>query len=224
MRAPALLPVASRVVRGRSVSLRRVATSETAHLLGAALARDPTALGDLLERLRPRLLLWSATRLSPELKAHVDAEDVAQLVLLAIHRDFARFAGSNRAQFFAWVFSIAENRIRDLARHFGAAKRSAANGDFVDAELAEARAEARRFSRTSPSQAAIRKEALDRMHAALATLPEPQQTILRLRELEMRGYDEIVERMKLPSAGAARTLRCRALVVLRLAMDRGGSQ
>ena len=56
------------------------------------------------------------------------------------------------------------------------------------------------------------------MYEALQHLPEEQRTILRLRDLEVRGYNEIVEKMNLPSAGAARTLRCRALIALREAM------
>jgi len=198
-----------------------MAESETARLLGAALVRDSDALGDLLERLRPRVVLWVATRLSAELKARIEAEDVAQLVLLSVYTGFGRFAGRERSQLFAWVFSIAENRIRDVARHFGAAKRAHEGESDFEAELARARSGARTFSRTSPSQAAARTEALDRMHLALATLPAMQQAILRLRDLELRTYEEIVETMGLASTGAARTLRCRALIALREAMQGG---
>lgn len=215
-------PAPPRPAEGRSGSLRRVSESETARLLRAALARDPVARGDLLERLRPRVVLWAATRLSADLRAKVDAEDVAQMVLLSVHRDFEGFEGGDHARLLAWVFSIAENRVRDVARHFGAMKRSSGDGDPVAEDLAHARAEPRAFSSTSPSSAAARTEALDRMHRALGTLPEAQRTILRLRDLEMRGYDEIVAAMGLPSTGAARTLRCRALISLRDAMDGGG--
>ncbi|MHC4940316.1 MAG: RNA polymerase sigma factor [Planctomycetota bacterium] len=195
-----------------------MAIGDTAHLLGAALAQDAKALGELMERLRPRIVLWAATRLSPALKAQVEPEDVAQLVLLAIHRDFASFAGNDQPSFLAWVFSIAEHRVQDLARHFGAAKRSL---EGMEMELAEARAEVRSFTQTSPSEVAGRNEALAQMHAALATLPERHQTVLRMRDLEMRSYEVIAQRMGLASIGAARTLRCRALVDLRQAMEKG---
>lgn len=225
MGAPAVWarsPAAPRLAPARPDILHGVAESETARLLGGALARDPVALGDLLERLRPRVVLWAATRLSADLKARVDPEDVAQLVLLAVHQDFDRFAGRDQRQLLAWVFSIAENRVRDLARRFGAAKRTPADEQGIALELADARAEARSFSRTSPSEAAARNEAVERMRKAMDTLHETQRTILRLRDLETHGYEEIVAAMGLASVGAARTLRCRALIALRDAMDAGG--
>lgn len=203
------------VVAGGSGILRRVATSETARLLDVALAKDPAALGHLLERLRPRIVLWAAARLTRSLRARVEPDDVAQLVLLAAHEGFSRFAGRTQPQLLAWIFSIAENRIRDLARHFGAAKRDAEEG--IAAEILGARTQ-ERFSRTSPSQVAARQEALRRMHEAIERLPEELRDILRLRDLEMRDYKEVVDRMGLASVGAARTLRCRALIALRSEM------
>lgn len=201
-------------------TLSPVVGRETGRLLDAALARDDGALGDLLERLRPRLVLWAATRLSPELKAHVDPEDVAQIALLAVHRDFAGFTGSDGGRLLAWVFSVAENRIRDLSRRFGAGKRTPAAAD----EVARALAGRRRFSQTSPSQAAVRSEAVRRMHRAIERLSETHQTIVRLRNLEMRDYDEIVAAMELASVGAARTLHCRAMIALRHAMQAEGGE
>jgi len=207
-----------------SGTLRAVTMSETARLLAAALARDPVARGDLLERLRPRVVLWAAVRLSRELRAKVEPEDVAQLVLLAVHDGLDRFTGATPKQFYAWVFSIAENRVVDLARHFGASKRTPDESAAIAEELTRARSERRSFSRTSPSEAAARSDEIARMHAALDALPDTHRDILRLRDLEERDYPEIVERLQLKSVGAARTMRCRALVALRHAMDHTGNQ
>jgi RNA polymerase sigma-70 factor (subfamily 1) len=198
--------------------------SEFARLLAAALAGDPVARGDLLERLRPRIVLWATVRLSRELRAKVDPEDVAQLVLLAVHDGLDRFAGTGEKPFLAWVFSIAEHRVIDLARHFGASKRTPEGDGSIADELARARSGRRSFSRTSPSEAAARSDEIARMHAAMDALPETHRDILRLRDLEEREYPEIVQRLQLKSVGAARTMHCRALVALRDAMDDTGKQ
>ena len=88
---------------------------ETQGFLRAALGGAETARGDLLEHLRPRLVLWAAGRLSAALRAQVEPEDVAQDILLAVHKDFAGFQGEDTRAFFKWFFTVAENRIRDLA-------------------------------------------------------------------------------------------------------------
>ncbi len=128
-------------------------------------------------------------------------------MLLSVYSDFSQFTGRDRGHLLAWVFAIAENRVRDLARHFGAAKRASEDEGATARDLARAQNGARGFSETSPSEAAGRAEALERMHRALGKLPEVQQTILRLRDLQSLAYEEIVATMGLASVGAARTLR-----------------
>lgn len=229
MNHPAALPffahlalkAPEKVPQSPSGILRQVTAGETARLLGAALAKESESLGLLLERLRPRIVLWAASRLSPELRAKVEPDDVAQIVLLAVHRSFAQFGGADEGQLLAWVFAIGNNRIKDLARYFGADKRrSEAEEQGIGRDLMSARAEARCFSQTSPSQAAVRRESLTQMRRALQSLEEPQRSVLRMRDLEMRSYHEIVEELNLVSESAARTLRCRALIALRRAMQR----
>lgn len=207
--------------------LGAVRSGDTERLLRAALQRDDSALGALLERLRPRIVLWAATRLSDELKTKTEPDDVAQLVLVSIHRDIAGFESDDEGEFLRWVFAIGENRIRDLARYFRAGKRSprAASDDLepgtakeIDEVLATPAA-ARRFRQTTPSEAAARSEALERMHQAIAALSPQHRWVLQLRDLETRSYEEVADIMALESKGAARTLRCRALIALRRAMQ-----
>ena len=94
---------------------------ETQLLVERAAGGDAIAQGDLLERLRPRLVLWCANRMAAALRAKVQPEDVAQEVLLALHKALPAFeARGGRAGFLRWVFRIAENRIRDLVDHHGA--------------------------------------------------------------------------------------------------------
>src|SRR4026207_1744438 len=61
--------------------------------------------------------------MSADLRARCDPEDVAQEVLLAVHRDFERLAPRAPGEFMPWLFGLAENRIRDLVDRVRAAQR-----------------------------------------------------------------------------------------------------
>jgi RNA polymerase sigma-70 factor (ECF subfamily) len=176
-----------------------VGIGETEGFLNGARAGSSQAAQALLERLRPRLVLWAATRLSPALRAQVDPEDVAQEILLAVHRDLPGFRGDARA-FQAWVFAVGENRIRDLVDHHGALKRRA-----------EPRSAA---SQTSPSSGAARVEAWVLVKQALAALPEDYRRVVQLVRLEERPYEEVAQVLG-RSVNAVRILYCRALKALR---------
>jgi len=165
-----------------------------------ALDGDDRARSELLDRLRARLVLWTTTRLSRGLKAKVEPEDVVQEILLAIHKGLDRFEGDDDRAFLGWVFTIAENRIRDMADHFGALKRQEKARDAREP--------------TTPSQHAMRNEMAVRVREALTRLAEPHQEVIRLRRFEERDVSEIAQRMG-RSENAVRILYCRAIRALR---------
>lgn len=178
--------------------------SKTQRLILRALDGQDSDRGELLEYLRPRLVLWAGSRLSTGLRAKVEPDDVAQETLIAIHKSMDRFEGRDHRAFLAWVFRIAENRIRDLADHFGAKKRQ------PKAPLS--------FTQTSPSTAASRTEEVDRVADALRGLGDDHREVMRLRRFEERDVKEIAELMG-RSENAVRILYCRALKALRQAMQ-----
>jgi RNA polymerase sigma-70 factor (ECF subfamily) len=168
--------------------------------LRAAREGDGPARNELFARLRPRLVLWAQTRLSRSLRARHDPEDVAQEILLALHRSVDSFEGDDPRAFRAWVFTIAENRIRDLADRAGALKRRTP--------------EPRVASRTSPSEVASRAELGERVRAAIERLRADYRDVIRLRRLEERETAEVA-RILGRSSNAVRILYCRALAALR---------
>ena len=181
----------------------RVSLAATTQLLHAALDGQDEARGALLERLRPRILLWVASRMSPALRAKVEPDDVVQEVLLAVHKSLDGFDHRDQRSFFGWLFRIAENRIRDLVDHFGAQKRRPP--------------EPRTFSQTSPSSAARRREQVDRIAQAVEALPPDYREVIRLRrfqELDCPQVAEIMDR----SENAVRVLYCRAVKALAQAL------
>jgi RNA polymerase sigma-70 factor (ECF subfamily) len=146
--------------------------------------------------------------MSRDLKARVDPEDVAQEILLAVHGALDRFDSRAPEGFLPWLFTVAENRVRDLAKHFGAKKRQPG--------------EPLRRTQTSPSAFVARAEDLDRMRAAIERLTPEHALILRLRSLEERSYAEIAG-LSGRSEGAARVLHFRALAALRDALEESGT-
>src|SRR5262245_36725566 len=87
-----------------------VGAGDTADAFRRARLGGDRERNDLLERLRPRIVLWAAARLSPAMRAKVEPDDVAQEVLMAAHRGLAGFQGTDHRAFLAWVFKIGENR------------------------------------------------------------------------------------------------------------------
>jgi RNA polymerase sigma-70 factor (ECF subfamily) len=172
----------------------------TRRLLQGAQGGDDEARGALLERVRPRLLLWTTARLSAALRAKVEPEDVVQEVLVAVHKGLDGFQGDDDRAFLRWLFTIAENRIRDLADHFGAQKR----------QLPRPTA----FSQTSPSSLAVRNEMALKVREALVRLSESHRQVIWMRRFEEREVPEIAAAME-RSENAVRILYCRAIQALR---------
>ncbi len=184
--------------------LPAVDLSQTQHLITQALKGAEEDVGELLEHIRPRLVLWAASRLSSGLGAKVEPEDVAQETLLQVHKYLDTFRGTDERAFLAWVFHIAENRIRDLADWHGAKKRQ----PIVPLS----------FSQTSPSTAASRRERVQQVVDALQHLNEDQREVVRLLRFEGRTTKEIAE-LKDCSENAVRIRYFRAMKALRKAMN-----
>jgi RNA polymerase sigma-70 factor, ECF subfamily len=180
---------------------------ETTRLLVRARDGDAEAREALLERLRPRIVLWVSARLGARLSAEVEPEDIAQDVLLAMHKRLDDFKGDDRRAFLGWIFTVAENRIRDLADRAGAGKRQ--------------RAELPRREQTTPSQAAAREELARRLADAVGRLDEPHRQVIQMRRFEEMEVNEIARRLD-RSENAVRILYCRAIAALREVMKREG--
>ncbi|MDA1193568.1 MAG: RNA polymerase sigma factor [Planctomycetota bacterium] len=177
-------------------------------IVRALTSREESDFGDMLEYLRPRLVLWATSRLSPGLRARLEPDDVAQETLLAVHKSLEGFQGDNHRAFLAWVFKIAENRIRDLADHHGAQKRQ--------------KIQPLSFSQTSPSTTISRSEQVERVSAGLDALSPEYAEVIRLRRFEELSVAEIAE-LKDKTPNAIRILYCRALKALKEALEANGA-
>jgi RNA polymerase sigma-70 factor (ECF subfamily) len=192
---------------------------DTEELVRQAGNGDAGARNGLLARHRDRLRTMIAWRLDRRLAARVDPSDVAQEVLLEASAKMDRYLRERPLPFFAWLRSLAGERLALLhRRHVRACGRSVLREepgllglpDESAAELADRLV----TSSTSPSRWALRQEQRQRVRHALGRLPEPDREVLVLRNLEQLSVADTAEVLGI-SAGAVKLRHLRALVRLR---------
>lgn len=163
-------------------------------------------------RLQGRLSLWISLRMGPVLRARVSEEDVFQETLLEACRSYGSFRENGDDSFRRWLFSVAENRIKDLHKYHAAQRRHPRREAPTDSE----RAMLDRLSAglPTPSSHARRKELAELLTGGISKLPDPEREVVELRALEDLSFREIGERIGRSEASAA-ALYAKALVALK---------
>jgi RNA polymerase sigma-70 factor (ECF subfamily) len=174
-------------------------------LLDRARAGERDAYERLFALAADRLLLFIRLRLGAGLREKVDSLDVLQETFLEAHRALPGFEAGEDGAFARWLCRIAENRLRGLADHHGAKKRTLPTDERPVSDVLAAHA--------GPSTLASRKETRDRLERALGELAPDEQQALLLRYFEDRGLEEIAERLG-RSPTAVRRLLGRGLAAL----------
>src|SRR6185503_10965074 len=159
----------------------------TAQLLDRAKAGDADAYNRLFALAADRLLLFIRLRLGEALRAKLDSMDVLQEAYLEAHRHLARFEHREDGAFARWLCRIAENRIRGLADHHGAKKRTTPG----EAGAASRALELARNPQTGPLTAVARREGRERLARAMERLEAEEREVLLLRHFEERPIEEI---------------------------------
>lgn len=193
-------------------------TDRTQILIGEAQVGTKQAAEELLSRYSPRVLAIARARLGPKLRSKLESVDVAQSVLCDAFAGLDNFHGDNDRALVAWLSRIVENKIRDKADYFGAAKREppgrvvsasepVGESGTVLADLVEAS-----FA-TTPSENLQLSEELVRLEEALAGLPTDYREAVLLSKYEGLSFPEIGRRLG-RSPDACRMLLTRAMVRL----------
>lgn len=133
-----------------------------------------------------------------------EAQDLTQEVFLRALRTLDRYEDTG-APFRSYLAQVARNLIRDRWR-----KRQPALVELEQAGQFPARG-------IGPEEEAVAAAERAEIMRLLATLPDDQQTVLRLRLIEHRPAAEVAELMR-RSPGAVRQLQRRALLALRAAL------
>lgn len=175
-------------------------------LLASAQQGDPEACDRLFARVADRLHLFAQLRLGAELRTRTESIDVMQEAFALLHRDLERFEapGDEDAErtFVQWMCHVTENRIRDLAKHHRAERRS------PDREQRDVTVVLRELQRSGcgPATRLVRQEERDRLADALASLKESDRDALVLRYFEGETIDRIAERTARSASAVRRSL------------------
>jgi len=187
-------------------------------LLDRAAQGDQAALGQLLERHRPRLRQMIALRLDRRLQARLDPSDVLQETLAEAAQRLADYARRRPLPFYPWLRQLAWERLVQLhRRHVRAGKRSVRReqADLPLSEESVLELADRLVSRgSSPSARLHRSEQRRRVQAILEQLAEGDREVLVLRYLEHLATPELAAVLRLTPAGV-KTRQLRALQRLR---------
>jgi RNA polymerase sigma-70 factor (ECF subfamily) len=199
-------------------------------LIARARAGQAEALGELCDLYRNYLRMMVRTGMGVRLRERVELSDVVQETLVEVVRQFPQFTGRDEIALVGWLRRLVAQRLVDLARYHGRAKRAAAaTAVSLDAPwdggagLAPDGSSPRlldelSLSQTSPSEAAGRRELIVVLADALADLPEPEAEILWLYHAEGLTFKAIERRLGL-GRKSIRALWARGLRRIRRRLD-----
>ena len=179
----------------------------TMDLLARAQAGDDEALNRLFERHIPILQRWASGRLPRWARQVADTSDLVQETIVAALRNLPSFEVRGDGALQAYLRQALINRVRNEIRR--AMLRPAPTD--VESQLPH--------EGTSPLEAAIGTQTLERYEAALAGLTDDEREAVVTRVEFGLSYAEVAEALGKPSADAARMAVVRALVKLAKAMD-----
>jgi RNA polymerase sigma-70 factor, ECF subfamily len=154
-----------------------------------------SAADQLLERHRGRLVAMVRLRMDRRLAARCDPSDVVQETLAEAHRKLRRYAELRPMPFYAWLRSIAWERIIQLHRLHVRAQRRSVDREEPYYALAEGSGLilAEKLASAVPSAASnvMRRERLERVRDAIGSLPDNAREVIVLRHLEDMSFKEI---------------------------------
>jgi RNA polymerase sigma-70 factor (ECF subfamily) len=186
---------------GSTTGTREVPLSPetTIELLERAKEGDSQALDQLLERCVPALRRWAHGRLPSTARSMSDTADIVQDTIIAAMRRLEAFESRHQGALQAYLRQAVMNRIRDVIRQHKRRPEISGLTDNIEDDA------------TSPLEAAIGAENLERYEVALQRLKPPDREAI-IGRLEMAyEYDELATVLGRPSAAAARMAVTRAM-------------
>jgi RNA polymerase sigma-70 factor (ECF subfamily) len=196
-----------------SGSLRNGASSAepdaTCSLLERAKAGDREALEVLFARHIPTLRRWAGGRLPRWARDVADTQDLVQDTVLQVFKRVESFEPRGHGALQAYLRQAVMNRIRNEFRSKGRRP----SFEHLDEQAPS--------DHTSPLEAAIRQQQLDRYDAALSRLTEQERDLIVARLDVGLTYEEMARALGKPSWNAARMATARALVRLAEELKRG---
>ncbi|MDP6443750.1 MAG: sigma-70 family RNA polymerase sigma factor [Pirellulaceae bacterium] len=206
---------------------RSRAPSSIGRQIEAIRGGDHDQLGRLLQSFQNYLRVLADMQLDQKLRGRLSASDLVQETLLGACRDFQTFRGNSEAELLAWLRAILINNLHNFVQqHVTAAKRDVRRecslhsiGAGVEQSAVNLGANLLRDAGPSPSGVLSTKESVVALADTIATLPEDQQQVLILRNLQGKRFAEVAAIMD-RTEGATRMLWLRAIQQLKQRMPR----
>jgi RNA polymerase sigma-70 factor, ECF subfamily len=166
-------------------------TQDTLHLAELAARGDENALAELLTRHLPAVRAFVRAHMGPQLRARESMSDIVQSVCRELLTHRQRFQHAHEHAFAAWLFTTARRKIGKRARDLGRDKRAAGRevAGLTESRMAELGPAYARIS--SPTGAALRREAIAGLERALDQMPADQREVLTLAHLAGLSRAEI---------------------------------
>ncbi|MCA8962946.1 MAG: sigma-70 family RNA polymerase sigma factor [Planctomycetes bacterium] len=174
---------------------------------------DDADIDRLVEAHWPSLNAFVRMRTGAKLGRRESISDLVQSTCREVLRSAEKVPGLDESGFRYWLFTMAERKIRNKARHWDAEKRDA------DRELGGLSAvEGQRLLDSyrgfhSPSRAAVLEEEIERVETAMRGLPRHYAEVIALHHVAGLPHREIATRMD-RSEAAVRQLLSKALARL----------
>jgi len=185
------------------------ARTQSVVLVKRAQAGDEVARNELFERYYPRVYHIVRGRMGSLLRRFAQPEDLVQETFGAALRSFDRFEVHHEASLIHWLARLAENQIRDAAKHLNTAK----NDPGREVPLADSRSDVHARSNALANRLAasitgvpdklIRTEMLEALHESLEALSEEQRELILLRDFAGGSWEFVAQEVGRPSAHAA---------------------
>jgi RNA polymerase sigma-70 factor (ECF subfamily) len=191
------------------------ANPDTDQLIDQASRGDTAAREQLLVRHRDRLCHMVQVRMDRRLAARIDPSDVVQEALADAAGKLTDYLRRRPLPFYPWLRRLAWERLVALhRRHVRAGCRSVAReepgGLALPDESAVALARRLIAPGPGPSNDLLRREAVERVRAALAQLGQADREVLVLRYLEGLSNADLAATLEI-SEGAVKMRHLRAL-------------
>jgi len=173
---------------------------------------EENAMAEFIQNVRPQLTAFINRKLGATLQRKIEADDIIQEVSHVACTSLPEMDLGDRDPF-SWLCQIAERRVMDAGRHFGAQKRDASRETPASAGAGDSAGDIFDFIRasfTTPSQAFSRNAREEKLTQALAELSEVQQNVLRMRYVENLPSKQIAEKTG-KSDAAVRVMLTRSL-------------
>jgi RNA polymerase sigma-70 factor (subfamily 1) len=180
----------------------------TRSLVDAASRGEQPAIDELVQRFLPRLQAYVRLRMGRALRQREGSQDLVQSVCRELVSHFDDFEYRDEQQFLGWLFTTALRKVQERQRYH---RREARSPDREVGGADETALAAVHW--LTPSRAAIGRERLERVAAALEALPDDHREVIGLARIAGLSHREIAERMG-RSEAATRKLLGRALLNL----------